>query len=96
MVNPQSEGYTSSMSLISTASAIVMTAALLASSSVGRSLSKASNSSVLKSGIPDGRAAKGFSACLPPPQQAPARSYSPPSPSPFPQVLLKDHEKWMV
>ena len=84
------------MSLTSTASAIVMTAARLASSGVGRSHSKASESNSLKSGVPASRVAKGFSACLHHQQQALPRSYSPPSPSPFPHVLLKDHEMWVI
>ena len=52
-----------SVSLTSTASAIVMPAGGLVSSGTGRSRSKASNlnSSVLKSGIQADRAAKGFS-----------------------------------
>ena len=49
--------YSVSLRITSTASAIVMPAGCLVSSGTGRSRSKASNSAVLKSGIPASRAA---------------------------------------
>ena len=72
---------------------------MFVSSGIGRSCSKSSNSSVLKSGIPARKAAKGLSpshlASLDQ-QQGPAGSYSPPNPSPFPWVIVKVHEKRMA
>ena len=77
-----------SWSLTSTASAIVMPTGCLVSSRTGRSRSKASNSSVLKSGIPASRAGS-------PPKLSPNPS-RPPNPSPFHREVVKVQEKMMV
>ena len=94
------------MSPTSTASSIVMQAGCLSSSSVGRSRSNVSMSSVLKSGIP---ATARLRLPVEPPrdswsraqlaslahhwhqQQAPPCSYSFPNPSPFPRVIVTTH-----
>ena len=97
------------MSPTSTASSIVMQAGCLSSSSVGRSRSNVSMSSVLKSGIPAtarlrlpvepprdswSRAQLASLAHHWHPQQAPPGIYSPPSP--FPHVIVTEHKKRMV